>query len=78
MHIIMFELKKLFKFANWGMVTTAVAFTILVLMSYGWESHFSIILLAIMHVSQIFLAGFFKVFYVLRLIALKEMGLPTH
>lgn len=75
---IMNVFSKLFKLANVGMVFTLVFFVVLVVLSYGWEAQLPIALLAVMHVLQIFVAGFFKVFYVLRLVSLKEMGLPTH
>lgn len=65
----------LIKFANTSMLTTFVAFVICVVLAYGFDSHFPLLGLTLLHVAQIILAGFFKVSYVLRLVAQQQLGL---
>jgi hypothetical protein len=65
----------LLKFANISMLTTFVVFMICVFLAYGFDNHFPLLGLSLLHVAQIVLAGFFKVSYVLRLVAQQQLGL---
>ncbi len=44
-------------------------------MAYGYESYFPISVLVPLHISQIMLAGFIKLSYVVRLIAQQQLGI---
>ncbi|WP_299083961.1 hypothetical protein [uncultured Paraglaciecola sp.] len=66
--------KLLLKLANFSMLTTFSIFVICAVLAYGYESHFPLLGLTLLHVAQIVLAGFFKVSYVLRLVAQKQLG----
>ncbi len=65
----------LLKLANASMLTTFIAFVICVVLAYGFDNHFPLLGLTLLHVAQILLAGFFKVSYVLRLVAQQQLGL---
>lgn len=64
----------LLKLANASMLTTFVVFVGCVILAYGFDNHFPLLGLTLLHVAQILLAGFFKVSYVLRLVAQQQLG----
>ena len=64
----------LLKIANTSMLFTFTAFVVSALLAYGFESHFPLMVITILHVAQMFLAGFFKVSYVIRLVAQSQLG----
>ena len=85
MHIIkdafkMHVMKKhaLLTLANWSMLTTFLLFLAFAVLAYGFEQEVPIMLLAVLHVAQIFLSGLFKVAYVVRLVTLKQLGMAVH
>lgn len=57
---------------------TFVTFVISAILAYGFESELPMMLIAMLHVLQLILAGCFKVSYVLRLVAQKQLGLALH
>lgn len=63
------------KMANTSMLLTLLSFISSVVLAYGFEHYFGLITLAMLHISQIVLAGCFKLSYVVRLVALKELGM---
>lgn len=63
------------KSANASMLITFIAFFVSVVLSYGYESTFPLWVVTILHVSQMILAGMFKVSYVVRLVAQKQLGM---
>lgn len=65
---------KLLCFANTSMLLSGLAFLSTTFIAYGLETVLPLLFIAIMHVSQLILAGFFKVSYVLRLVAQKQLG----
>jgi hypothetical protein len=65
----------LLKTANMTMAITFLFFLISAVLAYGYEQHFPIMILTLLHVSQLILAGIFKVSYVIRLVAQKQLGL---
>lgn len=67
----------LLKMANLSMVFTCVAFIISATLAFGYEDKFPLLFIASLHVAQLFLAGLFKMSYVLRLVALKQLGLAV-
>lgn len=68
--------QRLLKIANTSMLATLASFILAAILAYGFESELPLILVTILHVSQMFLAGLFKVSYVVRLVALNGLGLP--
>jgi len=69
---------KLLSLANTSMLLSGLAFLISTCVAYGLETTLPLFFIAIMHVSQLILAGFFKVSYVLRLVAQKQLGLAIN
>lgn len=69
---------KLLNFANTSMLLSGVAFLLATFVAYGLETVLPLLFIAIMHVSQLVLAGFFKISYVLRLVAQKQLGLAIN
>ena len=69
--------QSLLKLANLSMVVTCVAFIISATLAFGYEDKFPLLFIASLHVAQLFLAGLFKMSYVLRLVALKQLGLAV-
>lgn len=65
----------LLRTANMSMALTFLFFLVSVVLAYGYEQHFPIMTLTLLHVSQLILAGIFKVSYVIRLVAQKQLGL---
>ncbi|WP_416308306.1 hypothetical protein [Neptunicella sp. SCSIO 80796] len=66
--------KKALLVANVSMLLTLVAFCGCVLVAYGLDDYFPLMVIVLMHVAQIVLAGLFKFSYVLRLVAQKQLG----
>ena len=67
----------LLTFANKSMVATLVVFALSVYGAYGMEHQLPLMIVTLLHVSQMVLAGVFKVSYVLRLAAQKQLGLAV-
>ncbi|MEP1448020.1 MAG: hypothetical protein ABJK37_18100 [Paraglaciecola sp.] len=65
----------LLKFANASMLTTLVVFVFCAVLAYGFDNHLPLLGLTLLHVAQIILAGFFKLSYVIRLVAQQQLGL---
>lgn len=65
----------LLKLANATMLTTLMVFVICVVLAYGFDNHFPLLGLTLLHMAQIVLAGLFKVSYVVRLVAQQQLGL---
>jgi hypothetical protein len=61
--------------ANLFMYTSFLAFLITVVLAYMFEGQFALMTVAVLHVAQLILAGFFKVAYVVRLVSQKQLGL---
>jgi len=66
------------KFSNWSMAVTFVLSLALVYVIYGAELGLSIPLLIFLHILFVLLAAIFKISYVARLTALKQLGRPVH
>lgn len=64
----------LLRSANAAMAIFLVLFLIVAYMAWGMEAQFPLMLIAVLHFLQIFLAGLFKVSYVVRLIAQNQLG----
>ena len=60
--------------ANTGMVLTFVLFLSAVLLTYVTEIDIPLFTTVLLHLSQIIMAGLFKVAYVVRIVSLKELG----
>lgn len=60
--------------ANFAMLITLTLFTVVAYLAWGLEAHFPLMVVAILHLSQIILAGLFKLSYVFRLIAQSRLG----
>lgn len=67
----------LLKTANMTMALTLLFFLVSVVLAYGYEQHLPVMTLAVLHVSLMIFAGMFKVSYVARLVAQKQLGLVT-
>lgn len=67
----------LLKLANTSMLVTLLAFVGSAILAYGYEQQFPLMIVTMLHVSQMILAGFFKVSYVVRLVAQKQLGLTV-
>lgn len=65
----------LLKFANVSMLTTLLVFVFCAVFAYGFDNHLPLLGLTLLHVAQIILAGFFKLSYVVRLVAQQQLGL---
>lgn len=70
--------KKLLVAANGAMVFTLLCFLTAAYLAWIRGDDFPLRFVAIMHMMQIVFAGLFKLSYVLRLIAQKELGLALH
>ena len=68
----------LLKSANTSMLLTFVTFVISAILAYGFEIELPMMLVAMLHVLQLMLAGCFKISYVMRLVAQKQLGLALH
>ena len=60
--------------ANTGMVLTFVLFLSAVLLTYVIEIDIPLFTTVLLHLSQIIMAGLFRVAYVVRIVSLKELG----
>ena len=65
------------RIANLSMLLTFLAFVAAVILSYGFESTLPLWSITLLHVAQMFLAGLFKVAYVVRLVSQKQLGLEV-
>ena len=65
------------RIANWSMYSSFVAFIVTVVLAYGLENYFPLMLVTLLHVSQLVLAGLFKVAYVVRLVSQKQLGMTV-
>ncbi|MCC2615908.1 hypothetical protein LJ739_06615 [Aestuariibacter halophilus] len=66
---------RLLQCANATMLFSLLAFIASVVLSYRFESQLPLLLVTTLHVSQMLLAGVFKVAYVVRLVTQKQLGL---
>lgn len=66
------------KASNWSMAITFVLSLALIYIIYGAELGLSIPLLIFLHILFVLLAAIFKISYVARLTALKQLGRPVH
>lgn len=66
---------KLLTYANASMLISLLVFSTSVILAYGYEQYFGLMSLTLMHISHIILAGIFKLSYVVRLVALSQLGL---
>ena len=62
-------------YANAVMAISFIAFVATLYLSYGLESQLPLMLVTYLHLSQLFLAGIFKVSYVVRLASQSQLGL---
>ena len=69
--------QKILSLANASMLITFLAFFACAILAYGWENQLPLIMATLLHVAQMFLAGFFKVSYVVRLVSQKQLGLEV-
>lgn len=74
----MMNAKNLLVTANSAMVFTLICFLIAAYLAWIQGDSFPLRFVAVMHMLQIVFAGLFKLSYVLRLIAQKELGLALH
>jgi hypothetical protein len=70
--------QRILKSANTSMLLSLIAFIGSAILAYGFESQLPLMLVAVLHVAQLFLAGCFKVSYVVRLVAQKQLGLAIN
>lgn len=74
----MIDARKMLAAANGAMVVTLLCFLIAAYFAWIRGDEFPLRAVAVMHMLQIVFAGLFKLSYVLRLIAQKELGLALH
>jgi len=67
----------LLSFANRSMVISFIAFLFSLYGAYGMEHNLPLMLVTLLHVSQIVLAGIFKLSYVVRIAAQKQLGMAV-
>ncbi len=60
--------------ANSSMGITLLLFVVVAYLAWGLEAEFPLMMVAVLHLSQIVLAGLFKLSYVFRLIAQSQLG----
>ena len=70
--------QQILKSANTSMLLTFIAFISSAILAYGFESQLPLMFIAFLHVAQLFLAGCFKISYVVRLVAQKQLGLAVN
>lgn len=68
--------QQVLSFANSALIVFLLGFIGAAVAAYGFEANFSLMTVAMLHVSQIILAALFKVSYVLRLAAQWQLGQP--
>lgn len=69
---------KMLKSAHWSMGVTFVIALALLYVIYGAELNLSIPVIIFLHIFFVLLAAIFKISYVVRLTALKQLGRPVH
>jgi hypothetical protein len=68
----------LLKAAHWSMAITFIISLAILYVIYGAELNLSIPLLIFLHILFVVFAAIFKISYVARLTALKQLGRPVH
>lgn len=63
--------------AHWAMASTLIVSVIIVYIAYGANLKLSIPIQAFLHVGLIILPALFKISYIIRLNALKQLGRPV-
>lgn len=66
------------KAAHWSMAITFILSLILLYVIYGAELNLKIPILIFLHVLFVLFAAIFKISYIARLTALKQLGRPVH
>lgn len=66
------------KLAHWSMASAFIVSLIVLYVIYGAELSLSIPVLIFLHILFVVIAAIFKISYVARLTALKQMGRPVH
>jgi len=74
----MMKSSTILKTAHWSMAITFILSLVLLYLIYGIELNLSIPLLIFLHIMFILFAAVFKISYVARLTALKQMGKPVN
>lgn len=69
--------EKVLILSNYSMLIFFLAFVIAAGLSYGFEAELPMFIVALLHLAQLLLAGFFKVAYVIRLVSQKQLGLAV-
>ena len=64
----------LLRAANTAMIVFLLSFIVVGYFAWGMEAELPLMLVAFLHLSQIVLAGLFKLSYVVRLIAQHQLG----
>ena len=72
-----FRNESLLKKANTCMFIFLLSFLVATFVAYGYEQQLPLMLVMCLHVSQLILAGAFKLSYVVRLVAQKQLGLTV-
>ena len=72
-----FSNESLLKRANICMLIFLLSFIVATVVAYGYEQQLPLMLVMCLHVSQLILAGAFKLSYVVRLVAQKQLGLAV-
>ncbi len=65
---------------NWANAIMLMSLIILIaniVLAYGFEAHFELLTLSVLHVSPLFIAGVLKLTYVVRLVAQKQLGVSV-
>lgn len=68
---------QLLKTANVWMLLTFLTFCLCTWIAYAFEQQLPLYTVTLLHVSQMILAGVFKVSYVVRLVSQKQLGLAV-
>jgi len=66
------------RIAHWAMATTLILALGIIVLIYGFDVGLSIPVLIFFHIFFVLLATIFKISYVARLAALKQLGKPAH
>lgn len=66
--------QRLLTSANIAMVVTLLLFLTAVVLAYGFDEYFGLYTLVLFHITQLVFAGLFKLSYVVRLVAQKQLG----
>lgn len=65
-------------FAHWAMAITFLLSVLIVYLAYGTSMHLAISTQVILHIGLIIFPALFKISYVIRLTALKQLGRPVN